>query len=203
MRQGQIALEQSWFNRLSTEFEKPYMVELKKFLIDRKGKGKKIFPPGKHIFRAFEKTPFDAVKVVILGQDPYHGAGQANGLAFSVSRKVPLPPSLKNIFKEGCDPLIEMFKMEDHGHDSINRFCYVCYVRSGAVSVMPFSIRIRGMKTNTFESTLYCRTILRSLKNMHLARPIPSGTRLICSIWNFGVLVPASCPPIKMRNRSF
>ena len=81
------------------------MVELKKFLIERKGKGKKIFPPSKHIFKAFEKTPFDAVKVVILGQDPYHGAGQANGLAFSVSRKVPLPPSLKNIFKEIQDDL--------------------------------------------------------------------------------------------------
>ena len=105
MRQGQIALEQSWLNRLSIEFEKPYMVELKKFLIERKGKGKKIFPPGKHIFRAFEKTPFDAVKVVILGQDPYHGPGQANGLAFSVSREVPLPPSLKNILKEIHDDL--------------------------------------------------------------------------------------------------
>lgn len=105
MRQGQISLEQSWLNRLSTEFAKPYMVELKKFLIQRKGKGEKIFPPGKHIFRAFEKTPFDAVKVVILGQDPYHGPGQANGLAFSVSREVPLPPSLKNIFKEIHDDL--------------------------------------------------------------------------------------------------
>mgnify|MGYP001361625362 FL=1 len=105
MGQGQIALEQSWLNRLSIEFEKPYMVELKKFLIERKGKGKKIFPPGKHIFRAFEKTPFDAVKVVILGQDPYHGPGQANGLAFSVSREVPLPPSLKNILKEIHDDL--------------------------------------------------------------------------------------------------
>ena len=105
MRQGKIALERSWLNRLSTEFEKPYMVELKKFLIERKGKGEKIFPPGKDIFRAFEKTPFDAVKVVILGQDPYHGPGQANGLAFSVSREVPLPPSLKNIFKEIHDDL--------------------------------------------------------------------------------------------------
>ena len=105
MGQGQIALEQSWLNRLSIEFEKPYMVELKKFLIESKGKGKKIFPPGKHIFRAFEKTPFDAVKVVILGQDPYHGPGQANGLAFSVSREVPLPPSLKNILKEIHDDL--------------------------------------------------------------------------------------------------
>ena len=100
MNRGEIALEQSWLNQLSTEFEKHYMVELKKFLTDRKRKGEKIFPPGKLFFRAFEKTPFHAVKVVILGQDPYHGPGLANGLAFSVSRKVPLPPSLKNIFKE-------------------------------------------------------------------------------------------------------
>ena len=100
MSQREIILEQSWLNLLSAEFEKPYMVELRKFLIERKRKGEKIFPSSEHFFRAFEKTPFDAVKVVILGQDPYHGPGQANGLAFSVSREVPLPPSLKNIFKE-------------------------------------------------------------------------------------------------------
>ena len=100
MSQREIVLEQSWLNLLSAEFEKPYMVELRKFLIERKRKGEKIFPSSEHFFRAFEKTPFDAVKVVILGQDPYHGPGQANGLAFSVSRVVPPPPSLKNIFKE-------------------------------------------------------------------------------------------------------
>ena len=100
MSQREIVLEQSWLNLLSAEFEKPYMVELRKFLIERKRKGEKIFPSSEHFFRAFEKTPFDAVKVVILGQDPYHGPGQANGLAFSVCREVPPPPSLKNIFKE-------------------------------------------------------------------------------------------------------
>ena len=105
MAQREIELEQSWLNQLSNEFEKPYMVELKKFLIERKRKGIKIFPPGKNFFRAFKKTPFDSVKVVILGQDPYHGPGQANGLAFSVSREVSLPPSLKNIVKEIQDDL--------------------------------------------------------------------------------------------------
>ena len=81
------------------------MSELRKFLLERKGKGKKIFPSGDNFFRAFKKTPFEAVRVVIIGQDPYHGPGQANGLAFSVSRKVSLPPSLKNIFKEIQDDL--------------------------------------------------------------------------------------------------
>ena len=105
MHQRKIALEQSWFSRLSSEFEKPYMIELRKFLLERKAKGKKIFPSGDNFFRAFKKTPFEAVRVVIIGQDPYHGPGQANGLAFSVSRKVSLPPSLKNIFKEIQDDL--------------------------------------------------------------------------------------------------
>ena len=81
------------------------MIELRKFLLERKAKGKKIFPSGDNFFRAFKKTPFEAVRVVIIGQDPYHGPGQANGLAFSVSRKVSLPPSLKNIFKEIQDDL--------------------------------------------------------------------------------------------------
>ena len=105
MRYRKIALEQSWLNRLSPEFEKPYMIDLRKFLVERKRQGKKIFPSGENFFRAFEKTPFEAVKVVIIGQDPYHGPGQANGLAFSVSREVSLPPSLKNIVKEIQDDL--------------------------------------------------------------------------------------------------
>ena len=93
------------------------MIELRKFLIERKRKGEKIFPSSEHFFRAFEKTPFDAVKVVILGQDPYHGFGQANGLAFSVSREVPPPPSLKNIFKE-----ISKLKHNDPGRRGMANF---------------------------------------------------------------------------------
>ena len=95
-----VRIEQSWKNALAGEFEKPYFASLVRFLHDEKAAGKRIFPPGGQIFRAFELTPVDKVKVVILGQDPYHGPGQAHGLSFSVPDNMPAPPSLKNIFKE-------------------------------------------------------------------------------------------------------
>jgi uracil-DNA glycosylase len=93
-------LSESWKTQLEEEFRSPYFIRLKEFLLREKSAGKVIYPPGRSIFRAFENTPFEEVKVVILGQDPYHGQGQANGLCFSVSEGIPLPPSLKNIFKE-------------------------------------------------------------------------------------------------------
>ena len=96
----QVKIEQSWKEALAGEFEKPYFASLVRFLHEEKASGKKIFPPGSQIFRAFELTPVSDVKVVILGQDPYHGYGQAHGLSFSVPEGVPAPPSLKNIFKE-------------------------------------------------------------------------------------------------------
>ena len=92
-------MEESWKSILGAEFEKPYFVELKSFLLEEKRKFR-VFPPGKLIFNAFDHTPFDKVKVVLLGQDPYHGAGQAHGLCFSVPQGVPKPPSLVNILKE-------------------------------------------------------------------------------------------------------
>ena len=95
-----VKIEQSWKDALADEFGKPYFVLLARFLHEEKAAGKRIFPPGNQIFRAFDLTPLDKVKVVILGQDPYHGAGQAHGLSFSVPDGVPAPPSLKNIFKE-------------------------------------------------------------------------------------------------------
>ena len=95
-----VRLEDSWKNALAGEFGKPYFESLVRFLHEEKAAGKKIFPPGSQIFRAFELTPVSHVKVVILGQDPYHGLGQAHGLSFSVPDGVPAPPSLKNIFKE-------------------------------------------------------------------------------------------------------
>ena len=79
-----VRIEQSWKNALAGEFDKAYFASLVRFLRDEKAAGRKIFPPGSQIFRAFELTPVDKVKVVILGQDPYHGAGQAHGLSFSV-----------------------------------------------------------------------------------------------------------------------
>lgn len=92
-------IHESWKEVLSDEFQKPYFSDLKKFLVEQRAHHT-VFPPGNLIFNAFEKTPFDKVKVVILGQDPYHGPGQAHGLCFSVPIGIPAPPSLVNIFKE-------------------------------------------------------------------------------------------------------
>ena len=97
---AQIKLEESWKHRLLPEFNKPYMQQLREFLLQQKNLGKVIFPKGHEYFSAFDLTPFDNVKVVILGQDPYHGPNQAHGLCFSVRPGVPFPPSLQNIFKE-------------------------------------------------------------------------------------------------------
>lgn len=96
---SQIKIEQSWLNQLKSEFEKDYFIKLKQYLTEER-KSFTIFPKGEHIFQAFNCTPFDKVKVVLLGQDPYHGLGQAHGLCFSVNKGIKLPPSLKNIFKE-------------------------------------------------------------------------------------------------------
>lgn len=95
-----VKIEQTWKDALRDEFEKPYFASLVRFLHNEKEAGKVIYPPGGLIFRAFELTPLPEVKVVILGQDPYHGPRQAMGLSFSVPSDVPAPPSLKNIFKE-------------------------------------------------------------------------------------------------------
>ena len=100
-----IKLEQGWLNELGEEFEKPYMTDLKAFLQAEKNNGKVIYPPGSLWFNAFNTTPFKRVKVVILGQDPYHGPNQAHGLCFSVLPGVRIPPSLVNIYKEIQDDL--------------------------------------------------------------------------------------------------
>ena len=95
-----VRIEQSWKNALAAEFEKPYFASLVRFLHEEKAAGKVIYPPGSLIFRAFDLTPVDQVKVVILGQDPYHNPGEAMGLSFSVPDGVRMPPSLRNIYKE-------------------------------------------------------------------------------------------------------
>ena len=97
---GKINLESSWLKVLKDEFEKPYMKNLSIFLNNEKKKNKIIYPPGSKIFNALNLTPFTSVKVIILGQDPYHGQNQANGLSFSVEIGNKIPPSLQNIFKE-------------------------------------------------------------------------------------------------------
>ncbi|MGY6632099.1 MAG: uracil-DNA glycosylase [Wenzhouxiangella sp.] len=97
---SEIQLHPEWLDVLRPQFEQPYMAELKAFLKARKQAGAEVYPPGGQIFNALDSTPLSSVKVVILGQDPYHGPGQAHGLCFSVQHGVPTPPSLVNIFKE-------------------------------------------------------------------------------------------------------
>ncbi|MFZ2153401.1 MAG: uracil-DNA glycosylase [Microgenomates group bacterium] len=95
----EVRIEESWGKELESEFDKEYFVKLAEF-VKSEYKSNTVYPPAKYIFRAFEMTPFDKVRVVILGQDPYHGPKEANGLCFSVDESVKLPPSLQNIYKE-------------------------------------------------------------------------------------------------------
>lgn len=108
-----IKLEESWKQKLADEFEKHYMLELKNFLKKEYQNDKTIYPSGDEYFAALNMTPFDKVKVVLIGQDPYHGEGQAHGLCFSVRSNVPIPPSLQNIFKELNNDL--GIKIPNHG----------------------------------------------------------------------------------------
>lgn len=115
MSTDSIRLEPSWKNHLIGEFEQPYMKELKDFLRQQVVEKKVIFPKGNEYFAALELTSFDKVKVVILGQDPYHGPGQAHGLCFSVRPEVAVPPSLVNIYKE-LETDIPGFQKPRHGY---------------------------------------------------------------------------------------
>lgn len=110
--------EHSWQKLLSEELKKPYMSELQSFLLHERQSGKLIYPAEESVFEALNLTPFDQVKVVILGQDPYHGEGQAHGLCFSVQKGVPPPPSLVNIFKE----LKTDVGVESPGHGCLERW---------------------------------------------------------------------------------
>lgn len=124
MSASRVKLEASWKERVGEYLERPEMAALSAFLRDEKSAGKTIYPPGADIFNAFEMTPFDQVKVVILGQDPYHGPGQAHGLCFSVRPEVPAPPSLENIFKEIARDL--GVPRPDHG-------CLIPWARQGVL----------------------------------------------------------------------
>ncbi len=117
-------MEASWLEKLKEEFEKPYMKDLESFLAKEIRSGAEIYPPFELIFNAFCQTPFDRVKVVIMGQDPYHGAGQAHGLSFSVPKGIPQPPSLQNIFKE----LKEDLKVDPPSHG-----CLVDWAKQGVL----------------------------------------------------------------------
>lgn len=117
-------MEASWLAKLQDEFDKPYMKELESFLASEVKSGAVIYPPFELIFNAFCQTPFEEVKVVIMGQDPYHGEGQAHGLSFSVPRGVAQPPSLQNIFKE---------LKEDLGVEPPSHGCLLDWAKQGVM----------------------------------------------------------------------
>ncbi|MGB2532451.1 MAG: uracil-DNA glycosylase [Porticoccaceae bacterium] len=119
-----IGLESAWNNQLGDEFKKDYMLSLREFLANRKQQGAIIYPPGSQWFAALNTTPFDQVKVVILGQDPYHGPGQAHGLCFSVLPNIKVPPSLVNIYKE---------LKSDLGIDQPNHGCLTSWAEQGVL----------------------------------------------------------------------
>ena len=124
MADDRVRLEPGWKARVGDYLQRPDMQELAAFLRREKAAGKRIFPPGPRIFSALDATPFDQVKVVILGQDPYHGAGQAHGLCFSVLPGVPVPPSLGNIYKE---------IQADLGHAPPGHGCLLPWARQGVL----------------------------------------------------------------------
>lgn len=137
-----IALESSWKKLLIDEFNKPYMQKLKAFLVEEKRANKVIYPKGSDIFNAFSLTPIDKVKVVIVGQDPYHGANQAHGLCFSVLPQVSLPPSLINIYKELYHDL--NIPIAKHG-------CLINWAKQGVLllnSVLTVQSSIAGSHSN-------------------------------------------------------
>lgn len=124
MSNRSVQLDDSWMQALASEFEQPYMQQLSAFLRTEKTAGKQVYPAGGLIFNALNLTPLPAVRVVILGQDPYHGPGQAHGLSFSVPAGVPAPPSLQNIFKELQRDL--NISVPDHG-------CLESWARQGVL----------------------------------------------------------------------
>jgi len=136
MSEDRVKLEASWKARVGGEFERPAMLALSEFLRAEKRAGKVIYPPGSRIFAALDTTPFEAVKVVILGQDPYHGPNQAHGLCFSVLPGVPVPPSLDNIFKEIMRDL--GIARPDHG-------CLLPWARQGVLLLNAVLTVERGM----------------------------------------------------------
>jgi uracil-DNA glycosylase len=119
-----VKLHGSWLNKLQPEFDAPYMAALRGFLVAEREAGKRIFPRASEWFHALDATPLDQVRIVILGQDPYHGEGQAHGLCFSVQAGVPPPPSLINIYKE---------LKSDLGHDPPNHGHLECWAKQGVL----------------------------------------------------------------------
>jgi len=134
-------LPDDWMQYLGTEFEQPYMLQLKAFLQQEKAAGKVIYPHSSHWFNAFKLTPLADVKVVVLGQDPYHGANQAHGLSFSVLPGVKIPPSLQNIYKA---------QMQDLGITQPNQGCLLSWAQQG-VLLLNAVLTVEAAKANSHQ----------------------------------------------------
>ncbi len=134
-----VQIEESWKKELQSEFDKPYFAQIVQFIKQEKAAGKTIFPKGEDMFAAFNTTPFNKIKVVILGQDPYHGPGQAHGLCFSVQKGMIIPPSLKNIYKELAADI--GFVPPDHG-------CLSAWAEQG-VFMLNASLTVEQAKPNS------------------------------------------------------
>ncbi len=143
-----VRIEQSWKEVLQEEFDKSYFETLTNF-VKQEYKNKKIFPPPKDIFKAFDLCPFDQVKVVILGQDPYHGPGQAHGLCFSVNQSIPKPPSLVNIYKEISDDLGKSIPNHGNLEHWANQGVFLLNAILSVVASQPASHRNKGWEEFT------------------------------------------------------
>ena len=136
-----MTIEKSWHEALKGEISKPYILGLKKFLDEERRLGKTIFPPESDVFNAFRYTPFEKVKVVLMGQDPYHGPNQAQGLCFSVKKEIPTPPSLRNIYKE----------MEaDLGIPPASHGCLINWAKQGVLMLNATLTVVRGQPKSHF-----------------------------------------------------
>lgn len=153
-----VNIHPSWKEALADEFEQPYFAAIKEYLLQEKQAGNVVYPPGKLIFKAFDATPFEAVKVVILGQDPYHGPGQAMGLSFSVPRNVGTPRSLENMYKELKTDL--NFEIPPHGD-------LTAWAEQG-VFLLNASLTVRARQANSHQKIgwqKFTDAVIRQLSN--------------------------------------
>ena len=150
-------LSDSWQAVVGAELEKPYMKSLSGFLREEKKQGKVIFPQGRDIFNALNLTAFESVKVVILGQDPYHGEGQAHGLCFSVPQGVPLPPSLKNIFIDSFILECDRYHKWERGNENWKIYTHL---HPEANNIDEALKDISLLKTNSIGVFLYSQVIM-------------------------------------------
>lgn len=194
-------IEESWKIALSDEFQKPYFAALKEFLVKEQAE-QTIYPPGSQIFSAFNHTPFNKVKVVIVGQDPYHGPGQANGLCFSVSPGVKSPPSLVNIFKEIKSDLVVEVGREGDLTRWANQGVLLLNTTLTVRASSPASHQGKGWETFTDQTIRLLSEKRKGLVFLLWGRPAQLKEKLIDTSKHF-VLKAAHPSPLSAYNGFF